>query len=157
MKYSESFKEWKCTLGMIATIAILVSFIMKHAIDKNMERGGYCFEKEKYLSEIYTDQELIDRAIKENLSVLNSVLTLPEDRENNVTFKEYENIEEFKKRNSDCCTLTLSGPDGQDNEVFIYVELTHWFYSRHAHQYEKMRTYIPYNSCGEYPDYDYLF
>lgn len=97
MKYSESFKEWKCTLGMIATVAILVSFIMKHAIDKNMERDGYCFDKGKYLLDIYTEQELIDKAIEGKLSVIDSVLTLPEDRENNVTFKEYENIEEFKK------------------------------------------------------------
>ncbi|QIM62437.1 hypothetical protein A1D29_03490 [Pasteurellaceae bacterium Orientalotternb1] len=154
MKYSESFKEWKCTLGMIATVVILVSFIMKYAIDKNMERSGYCFEKEKYLSEIYTDQELIDRAIKENLSVLNSFLTLPEERENNVALKEYENIEEFKKRNPDCCTLTRSGPDGLVEEVFIYVELNYWIYSRHANQYKKIREYIPYNSCGEYPDFD---
>ena len=157
MKYSESFKEWKCTLGMIATVAILVSFIMKHAIDKNMERDGYCFEKGKYLSEIYTDQELIDRAIKENLSVIHSVLTLPEERENNVTLKEYENIEAFKKRNPDCCTLTRIGPDGVDKMVFIYVELNYWFYSSRTHQYKKIKEYRPYTSCGEYPDYDYLF
>lgn len=149
MKYSESFKEWKCTLGMIATVAIFVSFIIKHAIDKNMERDGYCFEKGKYLSEIYTEQELIDRAIEDILDSIYSVLVLPEDITFNFRNREYLSVEDFKFLNPDCCKLIYGKiPDGLQENVFLNVELRYWIYLPTEHRYRNFTDYIPYSSCG---------
>ncbi|MGX2947707.1 hypothetical protein [Frederiksenia canicola] len=149
MKYSESFKEWKCTLGMIATVAILVSFIMKHAIDKNMERDGYCFDKGKYLLDIYTEQELIDGAIESILDSIYSVLVLPEDITFNFRDREYLSVEDFKSLNPNCCKLIYGAiPDGLQENVFLNVELSYWIYLSDSHQYRKVTSYVAYSSCG---------
>lgn len=151
MKYKsgKQFKDWLFKVVMIGTVAVFGYFMIKDAIVETFESNGYCFEKGKYLSEIYTEQELIDRAMEDILDSIYSVLVLPEDITFNFRNREYLSVEDFKFLNPDCCKLIYGKiPDGLQKNVFLNVELRYWIYLPTEHRYRNFTDYIPYSSCG---------
>ncbi|WP_101774601.1 hypothetical protein [Pasteurella oralis] len=115
------------------------------------ERRGYCFDKWEYIHNLYTEQELIDRGIEYvNAHELGGRVWLENKR---LESKRYLNIEEFKRSNPNCCSLTIfinEGIDGYpDDDGYGYIRIEYLRHYVENLEPEREVIYLEYTPCGE--------
>ncbi|MGC6326033.1 hypothetical protein ACNO7A_01735 [Pasteurella multocida] len=115
------------------------------------ERRGYCFDKGAYIHELYTEQELIDRGIEYvNAHELGGGIWLGNKR---LESKRYLNIEEFKRSNPNCCSLTTfinEGIDGYpDDDGYGYVRIEYLRHYVENLKPDRKVIFLEYTPCGE--------
>ena len=101
-----------------------------------------------FLSDLYTKQELIDQAIAYKIRRIPRGVWINKDVR--VKIIPYRTVEEFKRKNPNCCTLTRKLPENAPPKEYGYVEIIYLrFYENDISPPAEYRSYIPYNSCGE--------
>ncbi|MDU8925267.1 hypothetical protein RYD26_10175 [Pasteurellaceae bacterium LIM206] len=104
------------------------------------------------MSELYTEQQLIDKAI---LYVLDNMpKRIRQLNGERVGVKQYSNLEEFKRLNPNCCKLTKSADEGARNDsAYGYVRIEYLLHYLQDIPADKERIYIEYDSCGEVQEF----
>ena len=93
--------------------------------------NGYCKSEGKFISNLYTEQEIIDKAIKyviDNIEQPGVVYDLSKGRDvifgeefyENTQIIPYNSIAEFKKINPNCCKITTID-DGDTLNIFMRI------------------------------------
>lgn len=131
---------------------LLVILFLLFLLKSGLEEGGICISKMTPLSKIYTEQQLIDKAILHVISNMpDGVTELNGER---IDIRRYSGIEEFKKLNPNCCELAATADEGySDSDVYGYVRVSYLRnYLQNIPSEEKF-TYIEYNTCGEMKEF----
>ena len=117
---------------------------------------GYCEKKDANISQLYSEQELIDRAIEFLLIGFPKVASTPEGRRLHII--PYKTVEEFKKINPNCCSVQDSAYDGFVQDLSIrkqgksygYVHMAYFFfYKEEGIPPEEWSELIEFDTCGE--------
>ena len=122
---------------------------------------GYCEKKDANISQLYSEQELIDRAIKFLLTISPSTQVTVEGRRLHII--PYKTVEEFKKINPNCCSVERTAHEGFTQDLSIrkqgksygYVHMTYFFfYKEEGISPEEWSELIEFDTCGNmrYPD-----
>ena len=127
---------------------ITVVLIILWGLNEELESQGFCIKKMAFLSDLYTEQQLIDQAIAYKIRRIPSGVWINKDVR--VKIIPYRTVEEFKRKNPNCCTLTRKLPENAPPKEYGYVEIIYLrFYENDISPPAEYRSYIPYNSCGE--------
>ena len=127
---------------------ITVVLIILWGLNEELESQGFCIKKMAFLSDLYTEQQLIDQAIAHKIRRIPSGVWINKDVR--VKIIPYRTVEEFKRKNPNCCTLTRKLPENAPPKEYGYVEIIYLrFYENDISPPAEYRSYIPYNSCGE--------
>ena len=114
---------------------------------------GFCFDKMAFLQDIYTEEQLIDKAI----------LFLNKEMPGSVGFndgrpprklKRYTSPAEFRKLNPNCCQLSEKGPENYANPAYkgyIIVDFP-IYYEDTMEKHNGYEYYLAYDSCGKIYD-----
>ena len=138
-------------------IFIVFIAIMYNTVNRNRIISGYCSKEEKNLFELYSKQQLVDKAILYFLSEKQSYSVIyfggEKDRQEFIV-KPYLNIKEFKSINSDCCTIELNDTKNISarEKIYGYVEIKYLRRYVDNSELEERKTYIRFNSCGDMAD-----
>ena len=127
---------------------ITVVLIILWGLNEELESQGFCIKKMAFLSDLYTEQQLIDQAIAYKIRRIPSGVWINKDVR--VKIIPYRTVEEFKRKNPNCCTLTRKLPENAPPKEYGYVEIIYLrFYENDISPPAEYRSYIPYNSFGE--------
>ena len=127
---------------------VTVVLIILWGLNEELESQGFCIKKMAFLSDLYTEQQLIDQAIAHKIRRIPSGVWINKDVR--VKIIPYRTVEEFKRKNPNCCTLTRKLPENAPPKEYGYVEIIYLrFYENDISPPAEYRSYIPYNSCGE--------
>ena len=127
---------------------ITVVLIILWGLNEELESQGFCIKKMAFLSDLYTKQALIDQAIAYKIRRIPSGVWINKDVR--VKIIPYRTVEEFKRKNPNCCTLTRKLPENEPPKEYGYVEITYLeYYENDIIPPEEFGGVIPYNSCGE--------
>ena len=127
---------------------ITVVLIILWGLNEELESQGFCIKKMAFLSDLYTEQQLIDQAIAYKIRRIPSGVWINKDVR--VKIIPYRTVEEFKRKNPNCCTLTRKLPENEPPKEYGYVEITYLeYYENDIIPPEEFGGFIPYNSCGE--------
>ena len=127
---------------------VTVVLIILWGLNEELESQGFCIKKMAFLSDLYTKQELIDQAIAYKIRRIPSGVWINKDVR--VKIIPYRTVEEFKRKNPNCCTLTRKLPENEPPKEYGYVEITYLeYYENDIIPPEEFGGVIPYNSCGE--------
>ena len=116
---------------------------------------GYCEKKDANISQLYSEQELIDRAIKFLLTISPSTQVTVAGRRLHII--PYKTVEEFKKINPNCCSVQDSAYDGFVQDLSIRKQGKSYGYVHVAYllNYEedvepfKLGLILEFDTCGE--------
>ena len=106
---------------------------------KFAEMQGFCIKKFAFLSDIYTEQEFINKGIAKAIYNNNKV------RGN----LDYLSFDEFKKINSKCCQLTSRAGEGYKGSAYGYIEVNYLIRDLYNIPLSTRTNYIAYDSCGD--------
>ena len=127
---------------------ITVVLIILWGLNEELESQGFCIKKMAFLSDLYTEQQLIDQVIAYKIRRIPSGVWINKDVR--VKIIPYRTVEEFKRKNPNCCTLTRKLPENEPPKEYGYVEITYLeYYENDIIPPEEYGGFIPYNSCGE--------
>ena len=127
---------------------VTVVLIILWGLNEELESQGFCIKKMAFLSDLYTEQQLIDQAIAYKIRRIPSGVWINKDVR--VKIIPYRTVEEFKRKNPNCCTLTRKLPENEPPKEYGYVEITYLeYYENDIIPPEEFGGFIPYNSCGE--------
>ena len=126
---------------------ITVVLIILWGLNEELESQGFCIKKMAFLSDLYTEQQLIDQAIAYKIRRIPSGVWINKDVR--VKIIPYRTVEEFKRKNPNCCTLTRKLPENEPPEEYGYVRIVYMEYYDRILPPGKYSVYIPYNSCGD--------
>ena len=122
---------------------------MYNTVNRNRIIAGYCSKEGKNLSELYSEQQLIDQAIAYTIRRIPSAIGWRGEGKD-IKIIPYRTVEEFKRKNPNCCTLTRKLPENEPPKEYGYVEITYLrFYENDIRPPKEYGGFIPYNSCGE--------
>ena len=125
-----------------------VVLIILWGLNEELESQGFCIKKMAFLSDLYTEQQLIDQVIAYKIRRIPSGVWINKDVR--VKIIPYRTVEEFKRKNPNCCTLTRKLPENEPPKEYGYVEITYLeYYENDIIPPEEYGGFIPYNSCGE--------
>ena len=126
---------------------ITVVLIILWGLNEELESQGFCIKKMAFLSDLYTEQQLIDQVIAYKIRRIPSGVWINKDVR--VKIIPYRTVEEFKRKNPNCCTLTRKLPENEPPEEYGYVRIVYMEYYDRILPPGKYSVYIPYNSCGD--------
>ena len=127
---------------------ITVVLIILWGLNEELESQGFCIKKMAFLSDLYTEQQLIDQVIAYKIRRIPSGVWINKDVR--VKIIPYRTVEEFKRKKPNCCTLTRKLPENEPPKEYGYVEITYLeYYENDIIPPEEYGGFIPYNSCGE--------
>jgi len=128
---------------------VTVVLIILWGLNEELESQGFCIKKMAFLSDLYTEQELIDQAIAYTIRRIPSAIGWRGEGKD-IKIIPYRTVEEFKRKNPNCCTLTRKLPENEPPKEYGYVEITYLrFYENDIRPPKEYGGFIPYNSCGE--------
>ena len=127
---------------------VTVVLIILWGLNEELESQGFCIKKMAFLSDIYTEQELIDQAIAYKIRRIPSAIGWRCEGKD-IKIIPYRTVEEFKRKNPNCCTLTRKLPENEPPEEYGYVRIVYMEYYDRILPPVKYSVYIPYNSCGD--------
>ena len=129
---------------------VTVVLIILWGLNEELESQGFCIKKMAFLSDLYTEQELIDQAIAYKIQRIPSAIGWRgEGKGKDIKIIPYRTVEEFKRKNPNCCTLTRKLPENEPPEEYGYVRIVYMEYYDRILPPGKYSVYIPYNSCGD--------
>ena len=116
---------------------------------------GYCEKKDANISQLYSEQELIDRAIKFLLTISPSTQVTVEGRRLHII--PYKTVEEFKKINSNCCSVERTAHEGFTQDLSIrkqgksygYVHVAYLLNYEEDVEPSKFGLILEFDTCGE--------
>ena len=127
---------------------VTVVLIILWGLNEELESQGFCIKKMAFLSDLYTEQQLIDQVIAYKIRRIPSGVWINKDVR--VKIIPYRTVEEFKRKNPNCCTLTKQLPENELPKEYGYVEITYLeYYENNIRPPKEYGGFIPYNSCGE--------
>ena len=127
---------------------ITVVLIILWGLNEELESQGFCIKKMAFLSDLYTEQQLIDQAIAYTIRRIPSAIGWRGEGKD-IKIIPYRTVEEFKRKNPNCCTLTRKLPENEPPEEYGYVRIVYMEYYDRILPPGKYSVYIPYNSCGD--------
>ena len=133
-------KRLKWTMISIFSLGFLIM---------NLQEHGFCVKKMAFLQDIYTEEQLIDKAILYSLSEVEIPFNIIDNEQTRKKIN-YLNLEEFKKINPNCCQFTKSAAENYthpDYNGFIKMEYV-TFYGEEKDFSQVNHFYIAYDSCG---------
>ena len=126
-------------------LLILIVFIaiMYNTVNRNRIIAGYCSKEEKNLFELYSKQQLVDKAILYAI-----------ERDNRWKVKNYASINEFKQINPNCCNIELNMTKDISfrEKVYGYVNIKYWRHYLSEKHPTKIDDYIRFTPCGDMAD-----
>ena len=137
-------KRLKWTMISIFSLGFLIM---------NLQENGFCVKRMAFLPNIYTEEQLIDKAI----------LFLNKEMPGSVGFndgrpprklKRYTSPAEFRKLNPNCCQLSEKGPENYANPAYkgyIIVDFP-IYYEDTMEKHYGYEYYLAYDSCGNLYD-----
>ena len=116
---------------------------------------GYCEKKDANISQLYSEQELIDRAIKFLLTISPSTQVTVEGRRLHII--PYKTVEEFKKINPNCCSVERTAHEGFTQDLSIrkqgksygYVHVAYLLNYEEDVEPSKFGLILEFDTCGE--------
>ena len=116
---------------------------------------GYCEKKDANISQLYSEQELIDRAIKFLLTISPSTQVTVEGRRLYIIL--YKTVEEFKKINPNCCSVERTAHEGFTQDLSIrkqgksygYVHVAYLLNYEEDVEPSKFGLILEFDTCGE--------
>ena len=127
---------------------VTVVLIILWGLNEELESQGFCLKKMAFLSDLYTEQQLIDQAIAYTIRRIPSAIGWRGEGKD-IKIIPYRTVEEFKRKNPNCCTLTRKLPENEPPEEYGYVRIVYMEYYDRILPPGKYSVYIPYNSCGD--------
>jgi len=127
---------------------VTVVLIILWGLNEELESQGFCIKKMAFLSDLYTEQQLIDQAIAYTIRRIPSAIGWRGEGKD-IKIIPYRTVEEFKRKNPNCCTLTRKLPENEPPEEYGYVRIVYMEYYDRILPPGKYSVYIPYNSCGD--------
>ena len=137
-------KRLKWTMITIFSLGFLIM---------NLQEHGFCVKKMAFLQDIYTEEQLIDKAILYSLREVEIPFNIIDNEQTRKKIN-YLNLEEFKKINPNCCQFTKSAEENYthpDYNGFIKMEYV-TFYGEEKDFSQVNHFYIAYDSCGNLYD-----
>ena len=130
---------------------IVISLIIIWGVNEELKSQGFCVKKMAFLSDLYTEQELIDQAITYQIqSIPGAIGWRGKGEGKDIKIIRYSSVEEFKQKNPNCCTLTRQLPENEPPKEYGYVKVKYLrYYENDIRPPKEYGGYIPYNSCGE--------
>ena len=116
---------------------------------------GYCEKKDANISQLYSEQELIDRAIEFLLTISPSTQVTVEGRRLHII--PYKTVEEFKKINPNCCSVERTAHEGFTQDLSIrkqgksygYVNVAYLLNYEEDVEPSKLGLILEFDTCGE--------
>ena len=116
---------------------------------------GYCEKKAANISQLYSEQELIDRAIEFLLTISPSTQVTVEGRRLHII--PYKTVEEFKKINPNCCSVERTAHEGFTQDLSIrkqgksygYVHVAYLLNYEEDVEPSKFGLILEFDTCGE--------
>ena len=116
---------------------------------------GYCEKKDANISQLYSEQELIDRAIKFLLTISPSTQVTVEGRRLHII--PYKTVEEFKKINPNCCSVERTAHEGftqylsirKQGKSYGYVHIAYLLNYEEDVEPSKFGLILEFDTCGE--------
>ena len=116
---------------------------------------GYCEKKDANISQLYSELELIDRAIKFLLTISPSTQVTVEGRRLHII--PYKTVEEFKRINPNCCSVERTAHKGFTQDLSIrkqgksygYVHLAYLLNYEEDVEPSKFGLILEFDTCGE--------
>ena len=116
---------------------------------------GYCEKKDENISQLYSEQELIDRAIKFLLTISPSTQVTVEGRQLHII--PYKTVEEFKRINPNCCSVERTAHEGFTQDLSIrkqgksygYVHVAYLLNYEEDVEPSKFGLILEFDTCGE--------
>ena len=116
---------------------------------------GYCEKKDANISQLYSEQELIDRAIEFLLTISPSTQVTVEGRRLHII--PYKTVEEFKKINPNCCSVERTAHEGFTQDLSIKkqgksygnVHVTYLLNYEEDVEPSKLGLILEFDTCGE--------
>ena len=113
---------------------------------------GFCFDKMAFLQDIYTEEQLIDKAILFSMKRMPGTMHYSDGRASE-KLHIYSNLTEFKQFNPDCCRLSEKGPENYTNPAYIgYIIVEYIIFYDDMSKEGTYERYIAYDSCGNLYD-----
>ena len=137
-------KRLKWTMISIFSLGFLIM---------NLQENGFCVKRMAFLPNIYTEEQLIDKAILYSLNEVEIPFNIIDNEQTRKKIN-YLNLEEFKKINPNCCQFTKSAEENYthpDYNGFIKMEYV-TFYGEEKDFSQVNHFYIAYDSCGNLYD-----
>ena len=134
----------------------VVGLMLFCALFNVFREKGFCFNKMAFLQDIYTEEQLVDKAILFSMDRMPGTI-IHRDGRPPEKLKIYSNLAEFKQLNPDCCRLSKKGPENYSNPVYAgFIIVTYFtFYERKPYR-DNINgitdDYIAYDSCGNLYD-----
>lgn len=116
--------------------------IILFCIKQGFEVKGFCISRFSHLDNLYTEQELIDKAILFSRREISKTYRSSDGASEQLKFYS-KFLTEFKQFHPNCCKLTKIGPEGYTNPAYVgYIIVIDDDYERS----------IAYDSCGNLYD-----
>jgi len=105
-----------------------------------------------FLQDIYTEEQLIDKAILFSMKRMPGTMHYSDGRASE-KLHIYSNLTEFKQFNPDCCQLSEKGPENYTNPAYIgYIIVEYIIFYDNMRKEGTYGYYIAYDSCGNLYD-----
>ena len=136
-------KRLKWTMISIFSLGFLIM---------NLQERGFCVKKMAFLQDIYTEEQLIDKAILFSMKRMPGTMHYSDGRASE-KLHIYSNLTEFKQFNPDCCQLSEKGPENYTNPAYIgYIIVEYIIFYHNMRKEGTYGYYIAYDSCGNLYD-----
>ena len=136
-------KRLKWTMISIFSLGFLIM---------NLQEHGFCVKKMAFLQDIYTEEQLIDKAILFSMKRMPGTMHYSDGRASE-KLHIYSNLTEFKQFNPDCCRLSEKGPENYTNPAYIgYIIVEYIIFYDDMRKEGTYERYIAYDSCGNLYD-----
>ena len=136
-------KRLKWTMISIFSLGFLIM---------NLQEHGFCVKKMAFLQDIYTEEQLIDKAILFSMKRMPGTMHYSDGRASE-KLHIYSNLTEFKQFNPDCCQLSEKGPENYTNPAYIgYIIVEYIIFYHNMRKEGTYERYIAYDSCGNLYD-----
>ena len=136
-------KRLKWTMISIFSLGFLIM---------NLQEHGFCVKKMAFLQDIYTEEQLIDKAILFSMKRMPGTMHYSDGRASE-KLHIYSNLTEFKQFNPDCCRLSEKGPENYTNPAYIgYIIVEYIIFYDNMRKEGTYERYIAYDSCGNLYD-----
>ena len=136
-------KRLKWTMISIFSLGFLIM---------NLQERGFCVKKMAFLQDIYTEEQLIDKAILFSMKRMPGTMHYSDGRASE-KLHIYSNLTEFKQFNPDCCQLSEKGPENYTNPAYIgYIIVEYIIFYDNMRKEGTYGYYIAYDSCGNLYD-----
>ena len=136
-------KRLKWTMISIFSLGFLIM---------NLQEHGFCVKKMAFLQDIYTEEQLIDKAILFSMKRMPGTMHYSDGRASE-KLHIYSNLTEFKQFNPDCCQLSEKGPENYTNPAYIgYIIVEYIIFYDDMRKEGTYGYYIAYDSCGNLYD-----